>query len=42
VLGTKFVEYYLIMIGAIIIAIIVIMPKGIVGTIKDWKGIRFI
>ena len=42
VLCTKFVEYYLIMIGAIIIGIILIMPKGIVGTIKDWKGIRFI
>jgi len=42
VLGTKFVEYYLIMVGAIIIVIILIMPKGIVGTVKDRKGIRFI
>lgn len=42
ILGTTFVEYYLIMVGGIIIMIILIMPKGIVGTIKDWKGIRFI
>jgi ABC-type branched-subunit amino acid transport system permease subunit len=42
VLGTKFVEYYLIMVGAIIIGIILIMPRGIIGTIKDRTGIRFI
>ncbi|MBI4964663.1 MAG: branched-chain amino acid ABC transporter permease [Desulfomonile tiedjei] len=42
ILGTTFVEYYLIMVGGIIIVIILIMPSGIVGTIKDWKGIRFI
>ena len=42
ILGTTFVEYYLIMVGAIIIGIILIMPRGIIGTIKDWKGIRFI
>jgi len=42
ILGTTFVEYYLIMVGGIIIVIILIMPKGIVGTIKDWKDIRFI
>jgi branched-chain amino acid transport system permease protein len=42
ILGTTFVEYYLIMVGGIIVMIILIMPKGIVGTIKDWKGIRFI
>jgi branched-chain amino acid transport system permease protein len=42
ILGTTFVEYYLIMVGAIIICIILVMPKGIVGTIKEWKGLRFI
>lgn len=42
ILGTTFVEYYLIMVGVIIIGIILLMPKGIVGTIKEWKGIRFI
>jgi branched-chain amino acid transport system permease protein len=42
VLGTKFVEYYLIMVGAIIIGIIVIMPSGIVGTIKAKLGLRFL
>ncbi len=42
VLGTKFVEYYLIMVGAIIIGIILIVPRGIVGTIKVKKGLRFI
>ena len=42
VLGTTFVEYYLIMVGAIVIAIILIMPNGIVGTIKDRLGLRFI
>jgi len=41
ILGTAFVEYYLIMVGGIIIVIVLIMPKGIVGSIKDWKGIRF-
>ncbi|MGO9122330.1 MAG: branched-chain amino acid ABC transporter permease [Desulfomonilaceae bacterium] len=42
VLGTKFVEYYLIMVGAIIIGIILIVPRGIIGTIKVKKGLRFI
>lgn len=42
ILGTTFVEYYLIMVGVIIIGIILMMPKGIIGTIKDRKGIRFI
>lgn len=42
VLGTRFVEYYLIMVGAIIIIIILILPKGIVGTLKERRGIRFI
>ena len=42
VLGTEFVENYLIMVGAIIIIVILIMPKGIVGTIKEAKNIRFI
>ncbi len=42
ILGTTFVEEYLIMLGAIIIAIIIAMPRGIIGTIKNWKGIRFI
>jgi branched-chain amino acid transport system permease protein len=42
VLGTKFSEYYLIMVGAIIVAIILIMPKGIIGTLKARRGIRFI
>ena len=42
VLGTAFVEYYLIMVGVIIIAIILVMPRGIVGTVKERMGIRFI
>jgi branched-chain amino acid transport system permease protein len=42
VLGTAFVEYYLILVGAIIIVIILTMPKGIVGTIKDRMGFRFL
>lgn len=42
ILGTTFVEYYLIMVGVIVIAIILIMPYGIVGTIKDRFGLRFI
>ncbi|HMK35171.1 MAG TPA: branched-chain amino acid ABC transporter permease [Desulfomonilaceae bacterium] len=42
ILGTAFVEYYLIMVGAIIIGIILIMPNGIVGTIKERMGIKFI
>jgi branched-chain amino acid transport system permease protein len=42
ILGTAFVEYYLIMVGAIIIAVILIMPRGVVGTIKEWSGIRFL
>jgi branched-chain amino acid transport system permease protein len=42
VLGTTFVEYYLILVGAIIVLIIVVMPRGIVGTLKAWKGLRFI
>jgi branched-chain amino acid transport system permease protein len=41
-LGTTFVEDYMILVGAIIIVIILIAPRGIVGTIKEWKGIRFI
>ena len=41
ILGTAFVEYYLIMVGAIIIAVILIMPRGVVGTIEEWSGIRF-
>lgn len=42
VLGTVFVEYYLIMVGAIIIAVILIMPRGVVGTIKERTGLRFL
>lgn len=42
ILGTTFVEYYLIMVGVIIIAVILIMPKGIVGTIKHYTGKRFL
>jgi branched-chain amino acid transport system permease protein len=41
-LGTRFVEYYLIMIGAIIIVAILIMPSGIIGTLKIRKRLRFI
>lgn len=41
-LGATFVEDYMILVGAIIIVIILIMPNGIVGTIKERKGIRFI
>jgi branched-chain amino acid transport system permease protein len=41
-LGATFVEDYMIMVGAIIIVIILIMPNGIVGTIKERRGIRFI
>src|SRR5208283_448688 len=41
-LGATFVEDYMILVGAIIIIIILIMPSGIVGTIKERKGIRFI
>ncbi len=42
ILGTTFVEYYLIMVGVIIIGIILVMPRGIIGTIKAWKGIRLL
>jgi branched-chain amino acid transport system permease protein len=42
VLGTAFVEYYLIMVGAIIIGIVLVMPSGIIGTIKERKGLKFI
>jgi branched-chain amino acid transport system permease protein len=42
ILGTAFVEYYLILVGAIIIVIILTMPKGIIGTIKDRRGFRFL
>lgn len=42
ILGTTFVEYYLIMVGGIVIVIILIMPSGIVGTVKDRLGIRFV
>jgi branched-chain amino acid transport system permease protein len=41
-LGTRFVEYYLIMVGAIIVVVILIMPQGIIGTIKAKLGLRFI
>lgn len=41
-LGATFVEDYMILVGAIIIVIILIMPNGIVGTIKERWGIRFI
>jgi branched-chain amino acid transport system permease protein len=41
VLGTTFVEYYLILVGAIIIGIILVMPQGIVGWITERRGIRF-
>jgi branched-chain amino acid transport system permease protein len=41
-LGTRFVEDYMILVGAIIIVIILIMPNGIVGTIKERTGIRFV
>ena len=42
ILGTAFVEYYLIIVVAIIICIILIMPSGIIGTIKERKGLKFI
>jgi branched-chain amino acid transport system permease protein len=42
ILGTLFVEYYLIMVGAIIIAIILILPQGVIGSIRDRWGLRFI
>lgn len=42
ILGTTFVEYYLIMVGAIIIGIILLMPSGIIGAIKERKGLKFI
>lgn len=42
VLGTSFVEYYLIMVGLIVIGVILVMPNGIVGTIKKWRGLRFL
>lgn len=42
ILGAEFVENYLIMVGAIIIIIILIMPKGIIGTIKEAKRFRFL
>ncbi len=42
ILGTTFVEYYLIMVGVIVIGIVLIMPQGIVGTIKQRKRIRFL
>ncbi|MGO9568704.1 MAG: branched-chain amino acid ABC transporter permease [Desulfomonilaceae bacterium] len=41
-LGATFVEDYMILVGAIIIVIILVMPNGIVGTIKERRGIRFI
>ncbi len=41
-LGAQFVEYYLIMIGAIIIVAILIMPSGIIGGLKIRKKLRFI
>jgi branched-chain amino acid transport system permease protein len=41
VLGIAFVEYYLIMVGAIIIGIILLMPRGIIGSIKERLGPRF-
>ncbi|MGB9617645.1 MAG: branched-chain amino acid ABC transporter permease [Desulfomonilaceae bacterium] len=40
ILGTAFVEYYLIMVGAIIIGIILVMPRGVIGTIKEATGMR--
>jgi branched-chain amino acid transport system permease protein len=42
ILGATFVEYYLIMVGGIVIGIILVMPSGIVGTLKDRLSIRFI
>ena len=42
ILGAEFVENYLIMVGAIIILLILLMPKGIIGTIKESRHIRFI
>ncbi|MHB8205673.1 MAG: branched-chain amino acid ABC transporter permease, partial [Desulfomonilaceae bacterium] len=41
-LGARFVEYYLIMIGGIIIVAILIMPNGIIGSLKIRKKLRFI
>ena len=41
-LGARFVEYYLIMIGGIIIVAILIMPNGIIGSLKIRKKFRFI
>jgi branched-chain amino acid transport system permease protein len=41
-LGTAFVEYYLIMVGGIIVAIILVMPRGIVGTLREVTGSQFL
>ncbi len=37
ILGTVFVEYYLIMVGAIIVFIILLMPQGVVGSFKSLR-----
>jgi branched-chain amino acid transport system permease protein len=42
VLGAKFVEYYLILVGVIIVGIILVMPSGIAGSIKARLGLRFL
>jgi branched-chain amino acid transport system permease protein len=41
-LGDAFVEYYLIIVGAIIVGAILMMPRGIIGTLKERIGLRFI
>lgn len=42
IFGTTFVEYYLIIVGVIVIGTILIAPRGIVGTIKEKMGLRSI
>jgi branched-chain amino acid transport system permease protein len=33
-------QYYMVLYGAIIILVIVYMPQGIIGVLKDWRGWR--
>lgn len=40
IFGTAFVEYYLIIIGCVIICVILLLPRGIVGTILHRQGLE--
>jgi len=40
ILGLTFVEYYLILVGMIIVGVILLLPRGIVGTWKERKRLR--